>query len=222
MIKLLRDNKLIFYIYFIISIFCLYIFLTYSKFDVHLYFNQFHSSFFDFFFKYLTYLGDGIFIVFIAVALLFIRFRYFLLIILPYLVSGFFVQLFKRIIFPGIERPAIYFKDMYDLHLVEGVKILKSFSFPSGHSATVFAFFLILIFLSKNNFTKVAGFLMAILVGYSRIYLSQHFLIDVWAGSLIGMISATFLYIYINDINKPWIDKPFVKLLNLKDADRQK
>ncbi len=222
MIKLLRDNRLIFYIYFIISLFCLYIISSYSKYEIHLFINQFYSPLLDYFFKYVTFLGNGFFIFFISIVFLFFRFRYFLLIVLPYLVSGFFVQLFKRIIFPGIERPAIYFKDVCDLHLIEGVKILKSFSFPSGHSATIFAFFLILIFLSKNNIIKVVFLIIAILVGYSRIYLSQHFLIDVWAGSLIGVISATFLYIYINNIDKSWIDKPFVKLLNLKNANRQK
>jgi membrane-associated phospholipid phosphatase len=48
----------------------------------------------------------------------------------------------------------------------------------------------------------------AILVGYSRIYLAQHFLDDVLAGAMIGVLSAIFCWMFF--------DKSFRRLLSYK------
>ena len=47
---------------------------------------------------------------------------------------------------------------------------------------------------------------MAILVGYSRIYLSQHFFEDVYAGSIIGVVITIIVYFSINKINKSGLE----------------
>jgi len=39
---------------------------------------------------------------------------------------------------------------------------------------------------------------LAVLVGYSRIYLGQHFLPDVTMGALLGTVTALFVYGFIN------------------------
>ena len=41
---------------------------------------------------------------------------------------------------------------------------------------------------------QVLFFILALLGGYSRIYLSQHFATDVFAGGIIGVISVAILY----------------------------
>ncbi len=51
--------------------------LIFSKPDIHLWINQFHSPFFDWIFKYLTFLGDGLFIIIPALVLLFFSLRHF-------------------------------------------------------------------------------------------------------------------------------------------------
>ncbi|MDP4276824.1 MAG: phosphatase PAP2 family protein, partial [Bacteroidota bacterium] len=59
---------------------------------------------------------------------------------------------------------------------------------------------------------KIGCLLLACLVGYSRLYLLQHFLTDVVAGSLIGMVSAAFCYWWFTSSfsNKAvWMDKSF-------------
>jgi membrane-associated phospholipid phosphatase len=43
---------------------------------------------------------------------------------------------------------------------------------------------------------------MAALVGYSRIYLGQHFMDDVLAGSVIGVVSAIVCWIYLDKFFK--------------------
>jgi membrane-associated phospholipid phosphatase len=68
--------------------------------------------------------------------------------------------------------------------------INRSNSFPSGHTSTAFTLALLLAFLSKKNFWVYFFPLIAFFVGYSRVYLAQHFVTDVFAGMLIGIVSS--------------------------------
>lgn len=81
------------------------------------------------------------------------------------------------------------------------------YSFPSGHTATFFVFATVCyLWLStrtsgasspgtpQRSLPLLGIEVFAFLGGYSRIYLSQHFLLDVCFGSLIGLLSATFVF----------------------------
>jgi membrane-associated phospholipid phosphatase len=166
-----------------------------------------NTPFLDFFFSKITFLGNGIFVVILCIILLFFRFKHTLLLFSTFIISGIAVQLIKRFVFPGMPRPNIYFKGIFDLHFVKGVEILHSFSFPSGHSATAFALCLSLSLLTKNKIQQVLLFIAACLIAYSRIYLSQHFLIDAVAGSFIGVIVTLVYYYFHLKINAEWTDK---------------
>jgi membrane-associated phospholipid phosphatase len=89
------------------------------------------------------------------------------------------------------------------------------FSFPSGHSAGAFSlFFMISLILSgKRKFLGVFLFLLAMLTGYSRIYLGQHFPVDVYAGSIIGVGFTWLTYWAVNRselAKKPWANKSLI------------
>ena len=107
-----------------------------------------------------------------------------------------FSQGLKRFVFQDVPRPTRYFDGIAELNLIEGVKHHGSFSFPSGHTITAFAVatFFAIVF-RKNKSLSVAILLGAMLVGISRIYLLQHFLRDVLAGSLIGVVIAIGTYL---------------------------
>ena len=76
-------------------------------------------------------------------------------------------------------------------------------SFPSGHTATFFAFFfsLSIICCAENikgkNILSFLCFLCATFGAYTRIYLSQHFALDIFAGILIATLSTILLYYFL-------------------------
>lgn len=72
---------------------------------------------------------------------------------------------------------------------------LDSFSFPSGHTITAFAFATLLWLYSNRNILATVGFFsLAIFQGYLRIFLGVHYLTDVMAGAVFGIMLATFWY----------------------------
>jgi len=62
----------------------------------------------------------------------------------------------------------------------------KSFSFPSNHAAN--AFMAATILSEFFGSWRVGLFFVAALVGYSRVYLGVHFLTDVVAGAIVGIL----------------------------------
>jgi membrane-associated phospholipid phosphatase len=117
-------------------------------------------------------------------------------------ISSLLVQFLKQVVFTDALRPFYYFRTYESFHFVKGVIMHTQNSFPSGHSTTCFAVFTSLaIFYEKNQ--KVQFFLSscAILVSLTRVYLSQHYLEDVLAGSFIGAIVALLVGFYIPKIS---------------------
>jgi membrane-associated phospholipid phosphatase len=134
-------------------------------------------------------LGDGMFFIIILVFFIFRSYFYLLLTIVSILIQTIFVQGLKRFIFPDLVRPKLFFDDFFDLHKVEGIDIHAQHAFPSGHTATAFTIALIFSLYVKNKNWSFVFILAALFVGLSRIYLLQHFLVDIYFGSLIGIIS---------------------------------
>ncbi|GAB4132682.1 MAG: hypothetical protein Fur0041_04220 [Bacteroidia bacterium] len=172
-----------------------------EKQHIHLFLNSYYSGVGDVLMPVLTDLGDGITIT-VLVLLLFARDRKFALSTgIACLVSGLITQLLKHTFFSGEPRPKLYFIEQTGsdaaLRYVPGIENHLFDSFPSGHTTIAFAFFFALSFLFKKKYWQVIFFFLAFLIGYSRIYLSQHFLSDVAAGSVIGMIiSLLTLYFF--------------------------
>jgi membrane-associated phospholipid phosphatase len=181
--------------------------VKFTKSDIHLFINQYHSAFFDSFFKYITNLGDGICLPLFLVIMLLIRFRDSILLVVVFLLSGLFVQILKRLFFSDVARPSKYFEGNHTLHYIPGVEQLCCNSFPSGHSATAFSVFFVFAMVTKHRWLKCILFILACLVAFSRVYLSQHFIVDIMAGSFIGMLTVFFCYPMIQSFKKDWLNK---------------
>lgn len=177
-----------------------------SKGATHLEFNSWHSGFFDTFFTYITYLGDGLTALLVVIILLTIKFRYALFVGLANIISTLITQLLKHTVFSDVVRPKKFFEGVHDLYLVSGVDNHLYHSFPSGHSTCAFSLYFALALLVKDKIRKFALFLIALLIGYSRIYLSQHFLEDVVAGSFIGVVITGITFLYFKDNKNPSLD----------------
>lgn len=171
----------------------------------------------DEFFKLITYLGDGLFLIAVAVILMFANFKNSLFILLSYALSGGLTQLLKNVFFSRVDRPFLYYS-FYDFKfkLVDGVVMYINRSFPSGHSTSAFCLFFCLAFIVKNNSLKFLFFILGLVTAFSRVYLSQHFFRDICAGGLIGvclssLVALLFYHTKLNEkLNK--LEQPVYKL----------
>ncbi len=192
------------YIFFVITLFILIV--NNEKADLHLRITSFNSQFGDSFFRYYTNVGGSLPYVVIT-GLLFYRYRIALFLLITQLTGGLVSQIIKQ---TWIEsRPIRYFADNYpqiQLHQVKGVDLYSWHSFPSGHTITAFAFFLALAFFTKHRKLHFLYFMLAMLVGYSRIYLSQHFALDVLTGSIIGLLVTASWQMYFQTLPLKWAD----------------
>jgi membrane-associated phospholipid phosphatase len=174
---------------------------------VVLFVNGHHSELLDFFFKTITNLGDGLIVILIIGITLFVRFQYSFVAGLAWISNGLLVSLFKRILFYGLERPHEYLRN-YPLHFVPGVEVHSINSFPSGHAATAFCAALFIFLVSRNTLAGSVALLLALLVGWSRLYLLQHFLMDVAGGAIIGCFSASIAWYVFDVVRKPaWMSR---------------
>jgi membrane-associated phospholipid phosphatase len=146
----------------------------------------------DFFFEYFTNMGDGL----LWIAWLIVIFKTKRKYLLPLIISAFvfttiFTQIFKYEILPDEARPSTAIADQSQIHYVQGVTIHSINSFPSGHTATAFTFVLLIALTIKQRDVLLLAFIVALLVGYSRIYLGQHFPLDVGAGIIVAILSVS-------------------------------
>lgn len=175
-----------------------------GKAELHLWLISFHTRFGDFFFKYITHFGGSLPFIIGALLVLY-KYKAAILVVGSQLLAGLVTQIAKNIFL--VPRPKVFFGENFPdaiLHQIEGVRLHSSKSFPSGHTTAAFAFFLSLAFLTKNKSLQFLYLVLAALTGYSRIYLSQHFALDVFVGSIVGVSMTIVTYFIIQKYVPRW------------------
>ena len=163
-----------------------------DKEKVFLVLNNQHNYVADVMLKYLTYIGDGIFMAALGIILWLVgKKKLGLLLMLSFLLSGLLAQNIKRL--EQRPRPGLYCKKSEVIHRVDHELLKGRNSFPSGHTTTAFATFSLLAFATRNKLVQLFFFAAAVAVAYSRIYLGAHFAEDVLAGAALGFSSSYFL-----------------------------
>ena len=103
-------------------------------------------------------------------------------------------------------RPVALFPEPSALLRVPDFENHLAYSMPSGHTAIAFALFLSLALQRASRWQQVGLLGMALVAGFSRIYLSEHFLEDVYAGSLLGVVCALIAALAVRPA--VWGDRP--------------
>ena len=177
--------------------------LVLPKAELHLTLCKPHTAFLDSLVPIITNLVDWLPYL-VVLLLLFYRAGWATFLASNLLLSTLIVQPIKHII--CAPRPLTWFAEhMPDvsLPLVEGVRMHHWLSFPSGHTTTFFVlFFTLSIILCAENIKgktilSFICFLCASLGSYTRIYLSQHFALDIFAGILLAVFSTLSLYYFL-------------------------
>ena len=196
---IMRTSSYFFYCSFIFWTLALGWICLADKIAIHKTLNFIHTRGLDVFFQLITHLGDGWSILFISVILLFVNLRFSLMQITSYASSGIISIVLKNLLFSECKRPYYYLKSDPTFYTMSNFTYFIEHSFPSGHTTSIFALMtLFALTYNKSKLLLLVFFIFALLVAYSRIYLSQHFLIDVFAGSLIGTGTAYFVYKKLN------------------------
>ena len=204
--------------YTILFILMVYLMLSYPKAELHLLLNSNHTPCQDSFFHYYSVLAEWPLYVIALVPVFFGRWRWTCFYAVAEISSALIVQIVKFC--HPLLRPVSFFAKWYpdvQLPLVSGVTIHHNASFPSGHSSTFFVFFTFSVMLLSQYylshqrkslyllsscwrmFLVLFLLLFATLGGYSRIYLSQHFLMDVCVGSLCGVVSSCVVFLFFQE-----------------------
>ena len=185
--------------------------LQYGKNESFQLINSNHNEIIDQFFKYFTHYGDGVMWAPLGLFCFFFRRKYFIAVIAGVLISTILAQFLKRIVYPDELRPISFLSETFPVHQIAGVEMRKIHSFPSGHTTTAFTMALIMAHMINKKFWSIILPLIALLAGYSRVYLAQHFPTDVFAGMCIGIVSAILSLI---------IYRAFIKYLNRRNVSR--
>jgi membrane-associated phospholipid phosphatase len=180
----------------IIWAFAAILLLSFHRKEIHLFLNAYHTPFGDAVFPWLSRLGEEA--VYIAMGLIFIfkkRYKALIAMLIAILVHTGIVQTLKNFIFNEYTRPKTLF-DEGVLNFVVGVEVHSYLSFPSGHTATAFSVFCLIVLFHKHWGWQVMALLAACSVAMARMYLQQHFLVDTFFGSMIGVFSALVAYFW--------------------------
>ncbi|MFT4032917.1 MAG: phosphatase PAP2 family protein [Siphonobacter sp.] len=212
MLKLIRQNYTFFLPYAILLVLIGSLLHQLDRTMLMHWINQRNHPWADLFFYAFTDIGDGLFAFGLALGLLFVRYRWALLAGLCFLVSGEITQLLKHAVFSDELRPSAFYEHSgWAFHTVTGLDLHRNNSFPSGHTTTVFAVFCFLTLIVKNKNWGWLFISLATLAAYSRVYLFQHFVADVYVGSFIGTFTTVLIFygfdIYWQSHPYHWLDK---------------
>lgn len=193
--QLLSDKRVSFICHILLAIAVLPLVLLFNQTDSLRYINGHHSEFLDLTMYHITRLPELSMIVFTIILATFYERKIFLATVVAMTFCGLSIVVFKQFLFSDFERPLIWLTQQgISYHHVPGISLHSNGSFPSGHTMSAFCALALAGFISKNGFVQFLLFILACASAYSRVYVAQHYLMDVYAGALIGYFYALLFY----------------------------
>jgi len=186
------------------SIVCLALLITILSFDKKgsfLFLQTSHTVVSDSFMAMLTNLAHGSFVLIIVLILTIVqKARLSIILLVGFALSGIIVQTIKNTIYKNEPRPVEWFANQnYKLEVPENLSPHMKNSFPSGHSATAASLFAFLAFRFRKSSIQVVFAIAMFTVAYTRIYLFEHFPVDVLIGICIGLVTQIGVEYYFKD-----------------------
>ncbi|MBP5723259.1 MAG: phosphatase PAP2 family protein [Bacteroidales bacterium] len=189
--------------------YCVYVFLLvglipltlFSKPFLNLLVNEhIAGELLDPFFIAYSQVFEGWCVVIIAMVLIFVSKKKLLMFVVAGLLCCAITLLLKDIVIGNMPRPTKFLPLDSFKHLLADISIYeKQYSFPSGHSTLAFSLMALFSASARKNIWCVIFFFVALFAAFSRIYLLQHFFVDVYAGACIGTaISVLVLFLFNN------------------------
>jgi membrane-associated phospholipid phosphatase len=160
-----------------------------------LFFNSLHRYWLNPFFIYITRAAEWPMVLFIVLVTYFSGYKKGIVFAINLAVVGIVVNACKFLLFSSEVRPAAFFEGKAMLNFVEGLEIFRSYSLPSGHTAIGFAIFFMMSIIYGGKVRSIIFFSVALLIGVSRIYLMQHFFVDVYFGALLAVVLTAVVYL---------------------------
>jgi membrane-associated phospholipid phosphatase len=182
-----------------------------------------HSFWPNVFLVNFTFMGDGVFYLFLSLFFIFYlkKEEQGKALIYGFFISSILVQLLKNT--GNFSNPTLFFEQGQTLFIPHVASLKETGNFVSGHTATAFAIATILMFTMTGRKKEMIFLMNAMLLGYSRIYLVQDSLIAVLGGALTGTVSgiaAIYTTYYARQYN-PFYKKIFA-FLKYREGSRQR
>jgi membrane-associated phospholipid phosphatase len=168
--------------------------LAYTQFALSLWINGMHTPALNYTMRFFTFIAEGYWLVLMGIICAALKPRYWLAIICCLLIPSVITQILKHTVFENSHRPAELMHHIHDLYFVPNVEMNRFNSFPSGHTTAAFSLYTLVALLVQGKHWGFVWILIASMVGLSRVYLLQHFWVDILAGSMIGLMCTTLIF----------------------------
>jgi len=183
----------LFYAFLLVGIFPL---LLLTKYHINVFINEHIANYtLDPFFILYSQIFEGWAIIFVVIALAFFSKRKMAYFTISAALAGIFIYVLKDFVFGNVPRPTKLLPIETISHILEDKTVYKeNYSFPSGHTTFAFAVMSICSLLTKKQWCCVVFFLVAIGAAFSRLYLLQHYFVDIYCGAILGFSIALFTF----------------------------
>lgn len=184
--------------------------LSYSRFDLFKLINGHYTPLMNEVMFYATWMGEATVIIPALVAVMLVpkyRNAWFVTLATACNVVPMVVQQSVKSLL-NWPRPMHFFEHNGMAHMMDNWDRIFERSFPSGHSEGAFSFlcFLSILLMPKYKALGLVFFVLAVSASYSRVYLGAHFFEDVYAGSIIGVVVCTAVYVVMHRYFKKYFE----------------
>jgi membrane-associated phospholipid phosphatase len=193
-LKTIKENKYAFLVFVLFLAFGTFLITSFEKIELQLIINNFFNPVGDLFFEFFTRLAEPWFTIPLLIYLLVKNWRVFIYIGSVYGISAHISQIIKLKFVHGTPRPFGTIEN--PSYQWSSIDLPQINSFPSGHTTTGFCIFMGLASIFQNKKLGVNFMIIACLVGFSRTYLSYHFMEDVVVpGAIVGPLTSILMYL---------------------------